>query len=241
MVEPTAPAAPEPTKPAPAAPESAATAPALAAPGLASPEPATTNPAAPASSTAPRQPEPAAPHSVPSRPVSASVAAVDVAANAAADTTAQRPVTPPDTGAAPGQCAAGAVAPDKLDVLVAEDNKTNQLVFRKMAAGFDVELRFANNGIEAVQAYRDKRPDMIFMDISMPQMDGKQATREIRLLEGSGPHVPIIAVTAHAMSGDKEAVLGAGLDDYLTKPLRKSQLGEKIALFAEQIRRDLAS
>ena len=122
--------------------------------------------------------------------------------------------------------------PEKqLNVLLAEDNKTNQLVFRKMVDDFDLNLRFANNGIEAVQAFQDERPDMIFMDISMPQMDGKQATREIRRIEGDGPRVPIIAVTAHAMAGDRESILEAGLDDYLTKPLRKAELTQKLAAF----------
>ncbi len=127
-----------------------------------------------------------------------------------------------------------------LDVLVAEDNKTNQLVFRKMASGFNATLRFANNGLEAVACYRDKRPDLIFMDISMPQMDGKQATREIRRLEGDGHRVPIIAVTAHAMAGDKESILEAGLDDYLTKPLRKANLAEKIEYYGARVQRELA-
>lgn len=122
-----------------------------------------------------------------------------------------------------------------LDVILAEDNKTNQLVFKKMASSFNVTLRFANNGLEAVEEYRKQRPDLIFMDISMPQMDGKQATREIRLLEADGEHVPIIACTAHAMSGDKESILEAGLDDYLTKPLRKAHLSEKIAHYTKVI------
>ncbi|WP_418592754.1 response regulator [Ponticoccus sp. (in: a-proteobacteria)] len=121
-----------------------------------------------------------------------------------------------------------------LDVLVAEDNKTNQLVFRKMAAGFDIALRFANNGLEAVEAFRERRPDIVFMDISMPRMDGKQATREIRRLEGDGAPVPIIAVTAHAMAGDREAVLEAGLTDYLSKPLRKAALAEKLERYASR-------
>jgi CheY-like chemotaxis protein len=130
---------------------------------------------------------------------------------------------------------------DKLDVLVAEDNKTNQLVFRKMAGGFDVDLRFANNGLEAVAEFQKQRPDLIFMDISMPEMDGKEATREIRKLERDGPHVPIIAVTAHAMTGDKETILEAGLDDYLTKPLRKAALGEKIDYYTARFLQDKAS
>lgn len=121
--------------------------------------------------------------------------------------------------------------PDKrLRVLVAEDNKTNQLVFRKMVAKVDLDLRFANNGFEAVEAFEAERPDLIFMDISMPGMDGKEATRAIRKIEGDGPHVPIIAVTAHAMSGDREEILKAGLDDYLTKPLRKADLIAKLEL-----------
>ncbi|SNR37666.1 response regulator [Puniceibacterium sediminis] len=123
-------------------------------------------------------------------------------------------------------------APDlgPMRVLVAEDNKTNQLVFRKMVSSLDLDLVFANNGFEAVEAFQASRPDIIFMDISMPGMDGKEATREIRKLEGNGPHVPIIAVTAHAMTGDREGIIEAGLDDYLTKPLRKAEL---IAKFSE--------
>ncbi|MFW2542706.1 response regulator [Primorskyibacter sp. 2E107] len=130
---------------------------------------------------------------------------------------------------------------DPLDVLVAEDNKTNQLVFRKMAAAFNVSLRFANNGVEAVDAYKEQKPDLVFMDISMPVMDGKQATREIRALETASGRVPIIAVTAHAMAGDRETILEAGLDDYLTKPLRKAELGEKIRFYRRQIMKAKAS
>jgi CheY-like chemotaxis protein len=132
-------------------------------------------------------------------------------------------------------------SPSELDVLVAEDNKTNQLVFRKMASSFDVDLRFANNGLEAVAEYQKCRPELIFKDISMPEKDRKEATREIRKHEGDRDHVPIIAVTAHAMAGDKEAILEAGLDDYLTKPLRKAQLGEKIDHYTALLLQDKAS
>jgi signal transduction histidine kinase/DNA-binding response OmpR family regulator len=123
---------------------------------------------------------------------------------------------------------------DTLDILVAEDNKTNQLVFKKMAASFDVDLRFANNGFEAVEAYETRRPDIIFMDISMPGMDGKQATQKIREIEAGGYNVPIIAVTAHAMEGDKEGILEAGLTDYMTKPLRKAALSDKLDQYRPQ-------
>jgi len=124
-----------------------------------------------------------------------------------------------------------AAAPRRMRVLAAEDNRTNQLVFAKMIKDLDLELTFAGNGREAVELFRSLRPDIIFMDISMPEMDGRQATAEIRRIEagrGDGGHVPIVALTAHAMQGDSESILAAGLDRYLTKPLRKTAIVEAI-------------
>lgn len=119
-----------------------------------------------------------------------------------------------------------------MRVLAAEDNKTNQLVFRKMVKDLNIDLKFAANGIEAVEAFQTFAPDMIFMDIWMPKMDGKEATQEIRKLESaSGEHIPIVALTAHAMDGDEQGILAAGLDHYLTKPLRKAAIHDKIAEF----------
>jgi CheY-like chemotaxis protein len=118
-----------------------------------------------------------------------------------------------------------------MRVLAAEDNRTNRLVFGKMVKHLNIELRFAENGREAVEAYREFRPDMIFMDISMPEMDGKEATRTIREIEadaGGTTHVPVVALTAHAMDGDDTEILAAGLDYYLTKPLRKAAITEKV-------------
>ena len=116
-----------------------------------------------------------------------------------------------------------------LRVLAAEDNKTNRLVFTKMVKTLDIDLKFAENGHEAVALYQSFDPDIVFMDISMPGMDGKEATREIRRIEaGSGRHVPIVAMTAHAMEGDDKGILAAGLDHYLTKPLRKALIHERI-------------
>jgi signal transduction histidine kinase/CheY-like chemotaxis protein len=114
-------------------------------------------------------------------------------------------------------------APRQMRVLAAEDNKTNQLILSKMLKTADLELRFAGNGHEAVQAFEVFRPDIVLMDISMPHMDGKEATAVIRRLPG-GADVPIVALTAHAVGGDRENILEAGLDDYLSKPLRKSGL-----------------
>ena len=113
----------------------------------------------------------------------------------------------------------------KMRVLAAEDNKTNQLVFRKMVKALDIDLKFAGNGREAVELYQSFEPDLVFMDISMPEMDGKEATRAIRALEAeSGKHVPVLALTAHAMGGDKEEIMSAGMDQFLTKPLRKAEI-----------------
>ena len=118
---------------------------------------------------------------------------------------------------------------ERMRVLAAEDNKTNQLVFKKMVKHLDIDLRFANNGLEAVEEHATFAPDLIFMDISMPHMDGKEATGAIRGTEaGTDTHVPIVALTAHAMTGDDDAILKAGLDHYLTKPLRKPAIEEMI-------------
>jgi len=115
-----------------------------------------------------------------------------------------------------------------MRILAAEDNKTNQLVFSKMVKDLPINLQFANNGLEAVESFQDFQPDLIFMDISMPKMDGREATQKIRALEVDGNHIPIVALTAHAMTGDKEGILAAGLDHYLTKPLRKVEIHQMI-------------
>lgn len=121
----------------------------------------------------------------------------------------------------------------KMRILAAEDNKTNRLVFGKMLKALDVELHFACDGQEALEAYGTFEPDLIFMDISMPRLDGKEATKAIREIEQkSGKHVPIVALTAHAMTGDDREILEAGLDRYLTKPLRKAEIISHILEFA---------
>lgn len=118
----------------------------------------------------------------------------------------------------------------KMRILAAEDNKTNQLVFRKMVKEIEIDLKFAKNGVEAIEQFSKFAPDLIFMDISMPEMDGKEATQEIRKIEKkTGSHVPIAAVTAHALDGDDRGILAAGVDHYLTKPLRKAEIYGQIA------------
>jgi signal transduction histidine kinase/DNA-binding response OmpR family regulator len=117
----------------------------------------------------------------------------------------------------------------QMRILAAEDNRTNQLVFQKMVRDMDIDLVFADNGRIAVDLFESFQPDLIFMDISMPEMDGKEAARTIRALGGAGAKVPIVALTAHAMDGDAEAILAAGIDRYLTKPLRKTAIEGALA------------
>lgn len=128
----------------------------------------------------------------------------------------------------------------QMRVLTAEDNRTNQLVFQKMVRDIDIELVFANNGVEAVALFQSFQPDLIFMDISMPEMDGRDAARAIRVLEADKTHVPIVALTAHAMDGDAEGILAAGIDRYMTKPLRKGAIIETLTDFCPSFARPLA-
>ncbi len=114
----------------------------------------------------------------------------------------------------------------RMRILAAEDNRTNRLVFGKLLKGLNVDLHFAENGQEAVESFQKDRPDLIFMDVSMPEMDGKTATRIIREMEqtANSQPVPVIALTAHALPGDDVAMLAAGMNAYLTKPLRKAEI-----------------
>ena len=117
----------------------------------------------------------------------------------------------------------------KMRVLAAEDNKTNQLVLSKMIGGLNIDLLIVENGEQAVEQYKTFSPDIILMDISMPIMDGKQASRTIRDLEKETPrHVTIVAMTAHGVLGDKEDILSSGIDQYLTKPLKKKLIVDAI-------------
>ena len=117
-----------------------------------------------------------------------------------------------------------------LRVLAAEDNKTNQLVFSKMVKDANIELKMVVDGKEAVDAFKTFDPHLIFMDISMPKMDGMEATQQIRWheVENGLEPVTIVAMTAHAMEGDEARIRNCGLDHYLTKPLSKTAILEMI-------------
>ena len=117
-------------------------------------------------------------------------------------------------------------------VLMAEDNYINQEVARGMFEQLGCLLEVVDNGRQAVELAMAERFDVVFMDCQMPEMDGYEATREIRRREGlrnHAPHVPIVALTAHALQGDREKCLAAGMDDYISKPLNLDQLQAVLA------------
>lgn len=117
----------------------------------------------------------------------------------------------------------------RIDVLVAEDNEVNQLVFTQILAETGLAFEIVGNGRLVVETWREMNPRMILMDVSMPEMNGLQATGAIRAAEaGTNGHVPIVGVTAHALKGDRERCLDAGMDDYLPKPISPRALLEKI-------------
>ena len=103
-------------------------------------------------------------------------------------------------------------------VLLVEDNPVNQTLARRMLDELGLRSDLAEDGLQALAAMRAKRYDLVLMDCQMPRMDGFQATREIRAMEDDRRSVPIIALTANAMAGDRARVLDAGMDDYLAKP-----------------------
>lgn len=117
----------------------------------------------------------------------------------------------------------------RLRILVAEDNPVNQKVLRTLMAGQGHDLTFVDDGLQALDAVRSGAFDLVLMDVSMPVMDGPTATAEIRKLHGVVSRIPIIALTANAMSGDREAYLAIGMSDYVSKPINFETLLAAIA------------
>jgi len=118
-------------------------------------------------------------------------------------------------------------------ILVAEDNSINQEVVAGMLAGLGYRCVLARTGREAIERVRTDSPDLVLMDCQMPEVDGYEATRTIRIWEQERPdgpgaprRIPIVALTAHAMKGDRERCLSAGMDDYLPKPLNPDELAQ---------------
>jgi two-component system sensor histidine kinase/response regulator len=129
----------------------------------------------------------------------------------------------------PGEAGKNASAQDAaetgLNLLLTEDNPVNQLTATTMLTKLGHQVDVANNGLEALEKLAEKEYDIVFMDVQMPEMDGMAATAQIREDEKtSGRHVPIIAMTAHAMQGDREKCLDGGMDEYVSKPIRRKDL-----------------
>jgi|GEM_PF-1281086 len=124
-------------------------------------------------------------------------------------------------------------APRKLRILVAEDNEVNILLMRRLLERLGHEVLHVGNGARALELTRQEQVDVVLMDIQMPEMDGFEAAQRIRQEEeGTGRHVPIVALTANAMTGDDRRCFEAGMDAYLSKPVEFSKLEallEKIA------------
>lgn len=131
---------------------------------------------------------------------------------------------PPPLPAAPDPAPAAG-----LHVLLAEDNRVNQLVFQKMLLSLGCRVSLANHGLEALEILRRESIDIVLMDCQMPQLDGYAATREIRSSSGPLANIPIIALTASAMTEDRQRALDCGMNDFLSKPLLLSTLREALA------------
>ena len=128
-----------------------------------------------------------------------------------------------------------------MRILVAEDNPVNQRVITVLLEKRGHSVSLARNGSEAIELYANQMFDIIFMDVQMPIMNGYDASFAIRSAESpTGSRTPIIALTAHAMKGDREHCLNAGMDDYLTKPVRIRDLDAMLERFRPEEPRNRA-
>jgi signal transduction histidine kinase/CheY-like chemotaxis protein len=119
--------------------------------------------------------------------------------------------------------------PNAALVLVVEDSPVNRLVAVHVLERLGFRAHVVNDGREALQALSTQRYDAVLMDCQMPDIDGYEATRELRRRENGSRHTPVIAMTAHAMTGDRERCLDAGMDDYIAKPVRSQTLNEVLS------------
>ena len=118
-------------------------------------------------------------------------------------------------------------------VLVAEDNEINQKLIRRTLENLGLKITIAGNGLRALELRKENDYDLIFMDIAMPVMDGVIATQEIIKYEKEAgiPHIPIVAITANALKGDRERFMSEGLDEYITKPIKKESILSVLNMF----------
>jgi CheY-like chemotaxis protein len=116
---------------------------------------------------------------------------------------------------------------------VAEDNAVNRKLVTRILAQFGIEPVLANDGRQALELLRTQRFDLVLMDCQMPDLDGYEATRQWRQLEGEGQATPIVAITAHAFPQDSARCHKAGMNDYLSKPLEVAALEKVLARYLE--------
>lgn len=116
----------------------------------------------------------------------------------------------------------------KTSVMVVEDTMINQKVSKMMLEKLGAEVTIAENGQEAIEAFKRAHFDLIFMDCQMPVLDGFEATKAIRLLEKEGEHIPIVALTANVMKEERDKCLAAGMDDFVSKPVSQTTLRQKL-------------
>jgi CheY-like chemotaxis protein len=130
-----------------------------------------------------------------------------------------------------------AALPTRLRVLVAEDNIVNQKIIAALLARRGQDAVLVSNGRDAIHAWKREPFAAIFMDVQMPEMDGFEATAAIRAAErGTDTHISIVAMTAHAMSGDRERCLAAGMDDYVAKPISIAEIDRVLVQVAQSCR-----
>jgi PAS domain S-box-containing protein len=137
-----------------------------------------------------------------------------------------------EPSAVPGQDLQRGPPRSRLKILVAEDHPVNQKLFQALIGHMGHDVTLVGNGEEAVAAAGEGEFDLVLMDANMPVMDGAEATRRIRALDGPKARVPVIAVTAEAMVGDRERFLALGMDDYLTKPIDSRELAALIQRYS---------
>ncbi len=122
-----------------------------------------------------------------------------------------------------------------IKILLAEDQLINRKIVIGLLKKYNCEIEVAENGAIAVDKYKQKDYDVVLMDVQMSQMDGYEATRQIRRLEkDTGKHIPIIAMTAHAMNGDREKCLASGMDHYITKPIDVKEVVRSINSYLQK-------
>ena len=119
-------------------------------------------------------------------------------------------------------------------MLIAEDNLVNQKVLTRVLGQLGVSSTVVGDGVAALQALRVSRFDLVLMDMQMPGMDGVEATRCWRAEEGDGQHIPIVAVTAHAMAEHRAEALAAGMDDLITKPVSRAAVSATLERWADR-------